>query len=180
MNAFCVASCNLVNTLKSGIGISLSAHSPIIPCLFFTDDSILFFEASTSSCTKLKSIIDHFCQLSRQVINFHKSSIVVSKNALHAQKQIIASVFNIPHSNSLGKYLGCHVFQGKPKASLFSEILGKATTRMESWKANTLSKAGRTVLIQANLESLPSHTMQCFESLKKTTTLLDRVNRNFF
>jgi len=51
---------------------------------------------------------------------------------------------------------------------------------MESWKANTLSKAGRAVLIQANLESLPTHTMQCFQLPKKTTTVLDRVNRNFF
>ena len=85
----------------------------------------------------------------------------------------IASVFNIPYSDSLGKYLGCPVFQGKPKSSTFSEVLGKATVRMEYWKANTLSKAGRTVLIQANLESLPTHTMQCFELPKKTTTMLD-------
>jgi len=45
---------------------------------------------------------------------------------------------------------------------------------------NTLSKAGKTVLIQANLESLPTHTTQCFELPKKMTTMLDCVNRNFF
>ena len=144
------------------------------------DDSILFCEASTSSCTKLKSVIDHFYQLSGQVISFHKSSIVVSKNASRAKKQTIASVFNILHSHSLGKYLGCPVFQGKPKASTFFDILEKATARMETWKVNTLSKACRTVLIQANLKSLPSHTMQCFELAKMTATLLDRVSRLFF
>jgi len=51
---------------------------------------------------------------------------------------------------------------------------------MEAWKANSLSKAGRVVLIQFSLESLPMHTMQCFQLPKKTTTLLDRVNRTFF
>ena len=104
----------------------------------------------------------------------------MSKNATHVQKQVVASVFNIPQRDTLGKYLGCLVFQGKSKASTFSDILEKATARMESWKANSLSKAGRTVLIQSNLESLPTHTMQCFELPKKTTTLLDRVNRRFF
>jgi len=154
---------------------------PNHPCLFFADDNLFFFcKASLSSCTKLKRVIDEFCKLFGQVVNFHKSSIVVSKNASNAHKQTLASVFNIPHSESLGKYLGCPVFQGKPKASTFSDILGKATARMESWKANTLSKAGRTVLIQANLESLPTHIMQCFELPKKMTTLLDQVSRRFF
>ena len=51
---------------------------------------------------------------------------------------------------------------------------------MEAWKANSLSKVGRVVLIQSNLESLATHTMQCFELPKKTTSLLDRVNTTFF
>lgn len=36
------------------------------------------------------------------------------------------------------------------------------------------------MLIQSNLESLPAHTMQCFELPKNTTTELDRINREFF
>ena len=84
MNAFWAALCNLANTPKSGVGVRLSAHSPIIPYLFFADDSLLFCKTSTSACTNLKLVIDKFCQLSGQVINFHKSSIVTSKNASHA------------------------------------------------------------------------------------------------
>jgi len=38
----------------------------------------------------------------------------------------------------------------------------------------------RVVLIQANLESLSAHTMQCFELPKKPTRLLDKVNQDFF
>ena len=72
------------------------------------------------------------------------------------------------------------MFQGKSKASTFSDILRKPTARMEAWKANSLSNASRTMLIQSNLESLHSHTVQCFKVPKKNTTLLDRVNRIFF
>jgi len=39
-----------------------------------------------------------------------------------------------------------------------------------------LSKASRTILIQSRLESLPAHTMQCFE----LPSSLDKCNREFF
>ena len=48
---------------------------------------------------------------------------------------------------------------------------------MESWKANSLSKASRAVLIQSNLESLPTHTMQCFELPKKNTRKKSTIDK---
>jgi len=63
---------------------------------------------------------------------------------------------------------------------LFSDLVRKAHNKLQSWKASSISKAGRLVLIQSNLESLPSHTMQCFKLPKSTTNNLDRVNRDFF
>lgn len=104
---------------------------------------------------------------------------MLSKNATITQKRTVSVVFNIPHRDTVGEYLGCLAFQGRANLSTFKEILIKATARMEAWKANSLSKAGRVVLFQSNLESLPTHTMQCFELPKKTTSLLDHVNRTF-
>jgi len=53
-------------------------------------------------------------------------------------------------------------------------------TKLEGWKANCLSKAGRTVLIQSHLESLSAHTMQCFTLPLKTNTTLNNLARDFF
>jgi len=53
-------------------------------------------------------------------------------------------------------------------------------TKLEGWKAKCFSKAGRTVLIQSHLESLPAHTMQCFSLPRKTTTGLNKIARGFF
>ena len=80
----------------------------------------------------------------------------------------------------MGKYLGCPFFQGWPSYSTFQKIFNKATTILEGWKANCLSKAGRTILIQSHLESLPTHTMQCFELPSSTSKYLDKCNREFF
>jgi len=80
----------------------------------------------------------------------------------------------------LGKYLGCPVFQKKPSPALFRELSDKAMTKLAGGKANCLSKAGRAVLIQSHLESLPAHTMQCFQLPVAISNDIDRVNRNFF
>jgi len=89
-------------------------------------------------------------------------------------------IFAIPQSQSLGKYLGCPVFQGRALKTTFQDIIIKETTKLDRWKANSLSKAGRAILIQSHLESLPAHTMQCFQLPLATTVQVDRIHRNFF
>ena len=56
----------------------------------------------------------------------------------------------------------------------------KAASKLDTWVSNCFSKAGRVVLIQANLESLPTHTMQCYKLPSRITDQLDRINRDFF
>lgn len=54
-------------------------------------------------------------------------------------------------------------FKGKVNKSTFEDIIEASKKKLDNWKANYLSKAGRAVLIKSNLEALPAHTMQCFE-----------------
>jgi len=83
-------------------------------------------------------------------------------------------------SHSLGTYLGCLVIQGRQTRSTFQGIISKTTTRLDRCKANAVSKAGRTILIQPHLEFLPAHTMQCFHLRLSTSSQLDTIHRNFF
>jgi len=147
--------------------------SVTIPCLLFADDCLLFCKTNLGSCAKLKSILDFFCSTSGELVNYHKSVLTFSRNATDTQKQLATAIFNILHRESLGKYLGCSIFQGQPSYSTFQEIITKTTTKLEGWKANCLSKAGRSILIQSHLESLSAHTMQCFELPSKTSNYLD-------
>lgn len=49
---------------KSGIGIKIAPSAPIIPCLLFADDSLLFCKATHSSCHVLSKILADFFVLS--------------------------------------------------------------------------------------------------------------------
>jgi len=93
---------------------------------------------------------------------------------------VAAGIFNITHSDSLGKYLGCPVFQKRPNSTTFSELIDKAMNKLVGWKAKCLSKGGRSILIQSHLESLPAHTMQCFQLLAGVANNIDKINREFF
>jgi len=94
-------------------------------------------------------------------------------------RQLVSGILNISHSDLLEKYLGCPVLQQCLNRTAFHEIINKATAKLEGWKANYLSKVGRTVQIQSHLESLLAHTMQCFQLPNAITSQLDRINRDF-
>jgi len=147
---------------KSGVGIKITPKVEKIPCLLFVDDSLLFCKTNLESCCHLNKLLSNFCQSSGYLINFHKSSLTFSKNATAHDRQIVSSVFNITHQDSLSKYLGCPVFKGRPNATVFIDLVNKTASKLQSWKTKHISKVGRVALIQANLESMPAHTMQRF------------------
>lgn len=65
------------NTPKSGLHCKIHPRTPIIPALLFTDDCLLFYKGTATTCMTLKKEIDSFCrQMSGQLVNFHKSTII--------------------------------------------------------------------------------------------------------
>jgi len=116
---------------KSGVGIKLCSGSERIPCLLFAKDCLLFRKVDTKNYRQVKQLLDEFCSLSGQLINFHKSTLTFSKNAITAHRQLVAGIFSINHSDSLGKYLGCPLFQKKANRTTFQELIKKAMIKME-------------------------------------------------
>ena len=165
---------------RLGVGIRIAPTALRIPCLLFADDSLIICKTSPTACRLLKNTLDLFCAQSGQLINFHKSSLIFSKNTRAMEKRTVAGIFNIPHSAAIGKYLGCSLFMGRPMDDHFTPMINKAMTKLEHWKAKCFSKAGRVVLIQSNLEGLPSHTMQCFKLPSSVSEKIDRISREFF
>jgi len=167
-------------TRKSRIGLKICPQSNTIPGLLFADDCLLICKTTAISCAQLKSLLDKFCDNSGQLINYHKSVLTFSYNASPQQKEVVTSIFNIPHRASLGKYLGCPLFQGRPSKSTFKEIIDKATAKLQGWKVKCLSKAGRIVIIQSHVESLTAYTIQCLQVPTATSHHLDKLSQDFF
>ena len=58
-------------------------------------------------------------------------------------------------------------------------MLDKVKSKLVGWKANLLSMAGRSVLIQAASLTILSYVMQSCMLLGKVLEGIDRVNRSF-
>ncbi|XLU20626.1 hypothetical protein S245_056692, partial [Arachis hypogaea] len=61
----------------------------------------------------------------------------------------------------------------------YSDIINKMNLRLNSWKASSLSLAGRATLVRSVLSSLPSYTMQTALIPVSTSNLVDRKCRDF-
>ena len=88
---------------------------------------------------------------------------------------VISSAFSITHQDNPGKYLGYPVFKGRPNIETFSELVSKTASKLQTWKTKNISKARRVALIQANIEAMPAHTMQCFNFLVLLTRKLIKL-----
>ena len=58
-----------------------------------------------------------------------------------------------------GKYLGIPIKQPGSSSQDFNFILDRVKKKLAGWKANMLSLAGRSVLIQASLATIPTYVM---------------------
>lgn len=108
-------------------------------------------------------------------MNFDKSSIVFPTYVSSHTRSMIASFYNVSEKLSLSRYLGCLFQHDKISKDAFVLLCSKIESRMQSWIANSVSKAGRLVLIQSNLESMSLHVMQCFSIPQKFMTKLDGI-----
>lgn len=61
-------------------GIKASRHNSLISHLLFSDDNILFEEASLQCARVLKDLLKEYEWLSGQCVNFDKSTVFFSKN----------------------------------------------------------------------------------------------------
>jgi len=165
---------------KSNIGFKISQGGIRVPFLAFADDIMIFSKATTASCESVKKIIENYCAISGQKVNYHKSAFQTTNKISNAKKLSLQNTLNIPSSASLEKYLGAPIFDERVNQDTFSEILNKSKLQLAKWKSSSLSQAGRTLLIKANLAARPNFIMQSFQLPTKVHDQLDQINRCFF
>ena len=87
--------------------------------------------------------------------------------------------WDLSQTPNLGKYLGFPLKHRGGNNQDLNFILDRVKQKLAGWKANLLSLAGRTVLIQASTSTIPAYVMQCTALPKKLLDDIDRVNHNF-
>lgn len=137
---------------KEWKGLKDSRSGPLISHTFFTDDLILFSEASTKQAEILKESIELFYNLSGQKVSF-------AENVPNDLANNIARILNSSLVKDLGKYLGVMLIHNRINSRTYSNLLDKMKNGLASWKGKFFSVAGSVVLTKSVFNSLPIYHM---------------------
>lgn len=125
-------------------------------------------------------VINNFCEIFGQSINFSKSKLFVSKNVDKRKSRKLSRISGIAFTDDLGKYLGIPLLHKRISKQHFVELVEKVQKKLSCWKSNTLMLSGRSTLVQTSSATIPSYTMQTMLIPTNMCNQIDKLNRNFF
>ncbi|CAL1398235.1 unnamed protein product [Linum trigynum] len=159
--------------------VRLSPGGPALSHLFFADDLVLFAEASIIQADIVMECLNNFCLASGEMISKEKSRVFFSRNVKNKDRNDICNRMGIQATTDLGRYLGVPVLHGRITKSTYKFILDRIDQKLTSWKARTLSLAGRVTLAVSVLNALPTYAMQTTCLPLSICDAIDRKVRSF-
>ncbi|KAL0360990.1 UNVERIFIED_CONTAM: putative mitochondrial protein [Sesamum radiatum] len=137
----------------------LLRSAPRISHILFADDTLIFCEATFESMQAVSRILQRYSDASGQLINFKKSSMIVSNNTDQVEADRLTSILRVRVVDKHDKYLGLPAVGGKSKSVMF---------------------AGKEILIKAVLQSIPSYAMSCFKLSISFVRQIESMIANFW
>lgn len=147
-------------------GVSVCRRAKIFN-LLFTDDSLLFCQATQMEVEVVAEILQTYAKASGQSINLKKSSMYFSLNTPHNQKDEIMRTLGVKEVDRFEPYLGLPTLVGRSKYHSFSYLKDRVWKKLQGWKGMLLSRARKEVLIMAVAQFIPTYTMVVFQLLVK-------------
>ncbi|KAI0493618.1 hypothetical protein KFK09_023737 [Dendrobium nobile] len=147
----CLSSCfddAISNHTLSGMEVGYITISHLL----YADDLLVFAKANQDNAHCLNTILSSFASFSGLRVNSSKSKILFSKNSYLDQD--ISNILNIPISTAPIKYLGIPIFTRKLKICDFQPLIHKISVSLDSWKARTLSMAGRLQFLNYTINNI--------------------------
>ena len=147
--------------------------------LLFANDLVFFPKADYVNCFAITDVLDTFCNMTGQLVSESKSKVYFLPNVDRDTRESLSDILGFSSTPFLGKYLGIPMKQPGISSQDYNFILDRVKQKLSGWKANMLSLAGCTVLIQASSATIPSYVMQCTHQPVRILDGIDWVNRNF-
>ena len=171
LGAFITEKCDakLQDPIKASRGGLAFSH------LFFADDLVLFAKADRKNCLAVRDVLDSFCSLSGQKVNNAKSRVFFSPNVNPDTRANLCEILEFKSTPTLGKYLGFPIKHLGTRQD-FRFIIERIQSRLVGWKANLLSFAGRLVLTQSIITTVPNYAMQCVALPSKALHSVDKLS----
>ncbi|XP_061350333.1 uncharacterized protein LOC133295506 [Gastrolobium bilobum] len=133
---------------------------PTISHLLFADDLLLFGEANIDQVKSIMNCLTKFGNMSGQKVSYPKSNIFFSKNVPIDVANAIVKISGFAQTKNLGRYLGYRMKHGRTSKLHYGEIMDRVNNRLNGWKKQCLSMAGRVTLVKSVISTIPMFHMQ--------------------
>ena len=148
--------------------------------LQFADDMLIFAPKNSLCITNYFRILDVFAMMSGLSLNCSKSCFILWSSRDHEWTRDIASSVGCRHSTCPFTYLSFLLGDNMNKCSAWKLVMDKIQSRLATWKAKILSRAGQLTLIKSVLNTLPIYYMSMFKMPKVIASKIVSIERSFF
>ncbi|KAM1294906.1 hypothetical protein ACFX1Q_015702 [Malus domestica] len=97
------------------------------------------------------------------LVNVQKSCMFFGANVPNSLSAELCTVMGMPSAENPGLYLGLPSSWGRSKKQSLAFVKGRILEKIQDWKQNTLSQAGKEVMIKAVLQAIPAYPMNFFK-----------------
>ena len=148
------------------------------PCLLYADDALFFIKPEIQQLHTLKIALVVFQKVSGLATNQQKSELIITDPKPHNADQLPA-ILGCGQSEFPFTYLGLPLSNKKLPKTTFLPLIYRLNGRLAGWAAKHLSIAGRLVLLNAVLSTLPSYFMTVIRLPKWVIKQIDKTRRRF-
>ncbi|XP_038973168.1 uncharacterized protein LOC103699679 [Phoenix dactylifera] len=135
--------------------------------------------ARVSEAHVLRRVLADYCAASGQRINFTKSAIQFSPSTESRVRQEIRSILQMPEQEGTLVYLGVPITGRRLRVAECSGLVQRVESRLEGWRASSLSMMGRLTLVRSVLGSMPVYLMANTVVSKTTLSKIERLLWSF-
>lgn len=121
----------------------------------------------------LREALDHYCSVSKQKVNFAKSSIFFNPTEEESFIREVIEVFSVRQVEDPRKYLGLPTLWGRSRKDVLNYLKKRIRDKLHSWRNHLLNNAGKEVLIKSVITLIPTYVMNV---LKLPNTWCKEVN----
>lgn len=160
-------------------GIKLPNVNSRLTHLQFADDVLLFVDGNEDAIRGVKKVLQCFQLLTGMKVNFNKSTLhgySQDDPTLHAW----AGILGCRVGNFSFKYLGATLGSSPKSISYWDPLIAKVQSRVKSMEVGNISLAGRVVLLNSVLDSLPTYWFNLFKLPSAVLKNLEGIRRRFF
>ena len=152
---------------EQGIFAPLATNGVHQRLSMFADDVMLFFKPVAQEIRACREILGMFGAASGLEVNLAKSAAVPIRCSTNELEAVCTSLACTSASFPC-KYLGLPLTIRKATAAQFRYLVEQFSSRLPNWKAATLPKSGRLILILSVLCAIPIHAMMALHIPPRT------------